>query len=74
MPELPERFTINRPVRFGGTEAERDRNFRTHDFHASGDPEDGDVRCWRCDCKPWHAAASYPCGEEPPRETIEVGG
>ena len=68
----PEVFTINRPVRFQGTEEQRERNYRSHDWMATGDPEDGDVRCWRCDAKPWHAAASYRCGDEPPRETVEV--
>jgi hypothetical protein len=27
----------------------------------------------RCDCKPWHAAAHYPCGQEPPRENVIIG-
>jgi hypothetical protein len=68
----PEIIHISRPVPFGGTEAERERNYRSHNWHASGDPEDGDVRCFDCDAKPWHKAASYRCGDEPPRETIEV--
>jgi hypothetical protein len=25
-----------------------------------------------CDAKSWHRVASYPCGEEPPREIVEV--
>jgi hypothetical protein len=72
MPELPERYTINRPIRFAGTDAEREANFRSHDW-ITYDPEEV-PECGRCCAKTWHAAASYRCGEEPPRETIEVGG
>lgn len=63
---------INRPVRFPGTPEQAAANYRTHYFITNGDPEDGDYRCMDCDCKPGHVAASYPCGTEPPRETIEV--
>jgi hypothetical protein len=59
---------INRPVRFTGSDEEAAANFRTH-YWAGNDP---DARCGECDCKPWHAAARYPCGVEPPRETVEV--
>lgn len=61
--------TINRPVRFVGTEDERMRNYRSHDWLTCWD---GEVECARCCAKPWHAAASYRCGDEPPRETVEV--
>lgn len=64
--------TINRPVRFQGTDAEKAANYRTHHWVADGPPDDCEVRCFDCDAKPWHAAASYPCGVEPPRETVEV--
>lgn len=56
--------TINRPVAFKGSEAEMQANRRTHDFRGI------DYRCMACDCKPWHAAADYPCGTEPPREIV----
>ena len=66
--------TINRPVRFQGTSDEAAVNRRTHHFVVTDWDEDGpcERRCADCDCKPWHAAADYPCGTEPPRETIET--
>lgn len=60
---------INRPVRFAGDDEQRRLNRGTHAFVFFGDPDDADINCLACDCKPWHAAADYPCGEEPPRET-----
>lgn len=60
--------TINRPIQFQGTPERATANYLSHYWdHESG-------RCDRCDSKPWHAAAHYPCGEEPPRETITVSG
>lgn len=59
-------FTIDRPIRFAGTQAEADANFNTHYF----DSEYG--RCYDCDSRPTHAAAEYPCGTEPPREIVTV--
>jgi hypothetical protein len=59
---------IDRPIRFAGSAAEASANFNTHDF-AWGDE---DTRCVNCDCKTTHAAADYPCGTNPPRETITV--
>ncbi len=56
-----------RPVPFSGTDAEARDNFNTHYFAFDGD----DARCVKCDSKDWHAAASYPCGEEPPREFFD---
>ena len=50
------------PMPFTGTEKEALANYRTHRW---GPPPD--CRCWNCDCKPGHVAASYPCGQEPPR-------
>lgn len=61
---------VNRPVAFAGTESERAANYRTHDWCVV-DPEEP-MRCMTCDAKTWHVAASYPCGTEPPRETVDV--
>ena len=58
-------YRANEPVPFSGTPEEADANFNTHRF--SGDM-DGDYRCGFCDCKPWHKAAHYPCGEPTPRQ------
>ena len=33
--------------------------------------DDYETRCSRCDCKPWHVAADYRCGTEPPREEVK---
>ena len=35
----------------------------THIWHAN--PDDGDVRCSRCDTAPWMRAAERRCGEVP---------
>ena len=59
---------VNSPVPFNGTKKKKKKNFRTHQWSTF----DGiDYNCAACDCKPWHAAASYPCGEEPPRQNTE---
>lgn len=60
---------IDRPVPFQGTPEERKANVESHRWRRFG----GEVVCANCDCKPWHAAALYPCGVEPPREQVEVG-
>ena len=60
---------MNSPVPFEGTDEQRKENLATHYFTHMGDYE---YRCSDCDCKPWHAAASYPCGTEPPRYNHEV--
>lgn len=63
---------VNKPIPFDGTEEERKANFNTHCF-VPEDVEGLDFRCSQCDCKPWHVAASFPCGEaEIPRHTVEV--
>jgi ketosteroid isomerase-like protein len=63
--------TYSRPVRFAGTDAEREANRATHHFHTYCYGEDDfETRCVDCDCKTWHAAADYPCGTEPPREVV----
>jgi hypothetical protein len=61
-------YNLNRPVAFGGTAEQAAANRETHCF----DWSDPDCRCWNCDCRPSHAAASYPCGQEPPREDVVV--
>lgn len=57
--------TITRPVRFPGPTAEAIENRATHNFD-----DDADGRCFSCDCRPAHAAASYPCGAYVPSETV----
>jgi hypothetical protein len=59
---------INQPIPFQGSDEERKANRESHNF--SYDYEE--VRCFNCDCRPSHRAASYPCGAEVPRETVEV--
>ena len=61
-------MTTIAPVRFTGTEAERQANLRTHSF----DPQYG--RCMFCDCRPWGRVAEYPCGVEPPRAEDATAG
>lgn len=65
-------YTVNRPVPFPGTPAEARANFHTHDWIVY-DPEEV-PECGRCCAKTWHEVAKYPCGKEPPRETIVVDG
>jgi hypothetical protein len=62
------RMTVNRPVRFTGSDAERARNRATHCF-VTVDHEEPQV-CMDCDCKTWHVSADYPCGSAVPRETL----
>ena len=59
---------IDRPVEFPGTDEEARANHRTHAWIFDGDTE----VCMDCDAKSWHRVASYPCGQEPPREVVEV--
>lgn len=66
--------TINRPIPFQGSDEEKAENLATHFFDRLPYDDYFDSRCIRCDCKPWHAAALYPCGQEPPRETVSVEG
>jgi hypothetical protein len=61
-------MTWNRPVAFPGTDDEKVANYKTHAFVCYGE----EMECMDCFCKPWHTAADYPCGTEPPRETVEV--
>lgn len=60
---------IDRPIRFAGTAEEAAANRDSHHWTTFDGEE---YRCMWCDAAPWHAAASYPCGTEPPRETVEV--
>lgn len=59
-------MTVNRPVKFPGTPEERRANRNTHGF--MWDHED--ARCWRCDVRPSHVSADYPCGADVPREVV----
>lgn len=64
---------VNRPVRFQGSEQERERNLASHHFVTyQWSEDDVETRCADCDCRPSHVAATYPCGTEPPREEVEV--
>ena len=65
---------VNVPIPFQGTKEEAEANFQTHSFDGFPGELFSDSRCMYCDCKPWHAAAKYPCGVEPPRETIVSRG
>lgn len=60
--------TIDRPIRFPGTDAEIDANIATHNFWT----HEGGTRCVICDCRPWGVSATWPCGAEVPRETVTV--
>jgi hypothetical protein len=59
---------VNRPIRFQGTPEEARANYETHAWTSF----DGEVECMDCCAKPWHAAASYPCGVGVPREEVEI--
>jgi hypothetical protein len=61
-------FALNRPVAFPGTPAEAAANRETHWWMWY---EEGS-ECERCAARGYHVAASYPCGQEPPRETVVV--
>lgn len=62
-------YVVSVPVRFEGTEEEKNANYESHFFVTNFD---GEMRCMNCDCRPSHAAAEYACGTEPPRETRVV--
>lgn len=64
-------YTVNRPVAFAGSEEEKQANRTTHHFvtYQWGE-DDFETRCLVCDARPSHVAADYPCGVEPPRETV----
>lgn len=58
--------TINMPVRFTGSDAERTANRATHQFDTD------EHRCWTCDCRAGSVHANYPCGQEAPRTVVTV--
>ena len=60
-------IVIDEPVPFEGTDEESYANFLTHSFIG----DDDGARCAMCDCKVWHKAASYRCGDTPPRQLRE---
>lgn len=55
---------MNAPIPFRGLPDEAAANRASHRW--AGDPY-SEIRCYECDAKPWHVAANYPCGVEPPR-------
>lgn len=65
---------IDRPIPFKGSQEERIANRQTHYWGLISFADIDEVRCLDCDCKPWHVAADYPCGEEPPREVVDEDG
>ena len=54
------------PADFEGTPDEAAANHATHLWIVYGD----ETECDRCCAKPWHRAASYPCGVTPPRVVV----
>lgn len=62
----PMSYTYTAPKPFEGTVNERWANYETHNFTGI------DERCVRCDRKPVHIGAAYPCGAEVPRIEVEV--
>lgn len=60
--------TVNRPVRFTGTEEQRIANRASHNFTYYDHEEPAE--CTDCCARTYHVAADYPCGQEPPRETV----
>jgi len=60
--------TVTMPAPFKGTVAEANRNFDTHNWGHS----DEEIVCYNCEAKPWHVAASYPCGQEPARINVDI--
>ena len=66
--------TINRPIAFAGSEAEKRANRASHNFATfQYSEDDAETRCYDCDSRPSHYAADYPCGASVPRETITYG-
>lgn len=61
-------YSVTRPVLFAGTTEERNANYNSHHFVCFDGEE---TRCVYCDSRPSHEAASYPCGADVPRETVE---
>lgn len=61
-------YTLDRPVAFDGTREQAAANYETHQwfFYDEG------AECDTCATRAYHEAANYPCGQEPPRETVVV--
>lgn len=60
--------TIREDAPFDGDDEARDLNRRSHDFYSPPGDDAGDARCGRCDCRPSHVAASWPCGAVIPQQ------
>lgn len=60
-------YTINEPVPFSGSAEQAIENYNSHVWCMLDEYE---CRCMACDSKPWHKAAFYPCGVEPPRHGV----
>ena len=45
------------------------KNMNTHQWMTL---DNEDWSCLVCDCKDWHVAAGYPCGQEPPRVDTDL--
>lgn len=61
---------IDMPARFPGSREERLANFHSHDWWQC---DENEYRCGRCDCRPGHRAADWPCGADIPREQVPDG-
>jgi hypothetical protein len=59
---------LHRPMAWPGTEEQKMSNRATHLYFG-----DDDWRCTNCDCRPGGTVADWPCGTEPPRETVAWG-
>jgi hypothetical protein len=56
------------PMAWPGSDEAAQANRETHWFITyQYDEDSAETRCSRCDCRPSHIAASWPCGIEPPR-------
>jgi len=62
--------TANVPVPFMGTAEQAKANFASHDWQTY-DPFEP-AECRKCMHRTYHVGASYPCGVEPARVTVEV--
>lgn len=63
-------YTIDRPVRFAGSDEERNANYYSH-LWSSFDPEEA-PRCAKCDAVAWGRVSEYPCGADVPREVVTI--
>ena len=60
--------TFNRPVAFTGTDEVRTANRQSHRWVTW----DEEIYCQTCEHKIWHVGSDYPCGTEPPRESVTI--